>query len=84
LLITVAQAAVKEKVIRVIIATFRVGVGFPLGVLDVDVLQEFDHEGAFRKSAGHACRAASTILEEPLNPQVVRRGRLGGRTVCQR
>lgn len=79
-----AQAAVKEKVIRVIIATFRVGGGFSLGMFDTDVLTEFDHEGAFRKSSGYACCAAPALFEEPLNPQVVRRGYLGGRAVRQR
>jgi len=70
-LITVAQAAVKEKVIRVIIATFSVSVGFSSAMLNADVLKEFDHESAFRESSCYARRAASAVLEEPLNAQVV-------------
>jgi hypothetical protein len=84
-LITVAQAAVKEKVIRVIIATFSVSACFlSSAMFDADVLEESDYEGAFRESSGYACRAASSIFQEPFNSQMVRRGHFGGRTVRQR
>ena len=46
--------------------------------------KEFDCEGALRKSSGYACRAAPAVFEEPLNPQVVRRGYIGGCAVRQR
>jgi hypothetical protein len=73
LFISVAQAAAKEKVVRVNIATLRVGfllvVSSPPNIYSCSL--EPCHEGPVCQSSRDAGRTAAPIREEPRHAQVV-------------
>lgn len=70
----VAQSAVKEKVIRVVVATFRVGLPW---IFDHHFWSEDYPESGdvrtFRKSTGYVGVPTSSLCEEPCRQKVVGR-----------
>ena len=72
LLTTVAQTAVKEKVIRVIVATFRVEHSpHAQATASAHILPEPHYQGTSREPSGHACRSTASVREESVHAEMV-------------
>ena len=81
LFIRVAQAAAKEKVVRVNIATLRVGFLLLISSKHSGVSLEPCHESPICQSTHDAGRTTASIRQEPRHAQVVGRGYPGGRAI---